>query len=172
MRADYSERHPDRVAALVRSVEAASRWTCDAANRVELALLLSEARYVGAPARLLQAALEGSLCFETGSPAIERPEFLLLAGHDATVPWPQQAGWFYSQMRLWGQLEREEGQLARAMGSFRKDLYIDALQGTELKARPDMVPHPEAGAFFDSRPFDVAAIEAYLEGFLSRRSLA
>ena len=93
---------------------------------------------------------------------------------DTTPPFPglRRPGWFYSQMRLWGQLEREEGQLARAMGSFRTDLYIDALQGTAHSARPDMVPHPEAGAFFDSRPFDVTAIETYLESFLSRRSHA
>ena len=62
MRADYAERHPEAVRALVRTLDAASRWTANAANLEELAVLLSEPRYVGVPARVLTRALTGKCC--------------------------------------------------------------------------------------------------------------
>jgi ABC-type nitrate/sulfonate/bicarbonate transport system substrate-binding protein len=149
MRRDWAERHPAQVAALVRAVAAAARW-CDAAeNRMELATLLSEPRFVGAPADLLRGALEGRLPFAQGTVPVERPDFITFARYDATLPWPEHAAWFYVQMRQWGQLDAAPGQLEVARGAYRPDLYRSALQG--LPAGSSLPPEPAApgSRFFD-----------------------
>ena len=130
MRADYAEHHPDTVRALVRTLEAASRWTANAANLEELAVLLSEPRYVGVPARVLIRALTGEVLLMAGAPPIHRKEFLVLSGTDATVPAPANAAWICQQMQRWGQIAGGEPMQQRARDSFRQDLYLDALPGT------------------------------------------
>jgi two-component system, oxyanion-binding sensor len=130
MRADYAERHPETVRALVRTLAAASQWTADATNLEELAVLLSEPRYVGVPARVLTRALTGEVLLMSGAPAIHRKEFLVLSGADATVPAPANAAWICQQMQRWGQVAGGEPMQQRARDSFRQDLYLDALQGT------------------------------------------
>jgi NitT/TauT family transport system ATP-binding protein len=129
MRADYAAQHPDRVRALVRSIGAASRWTQEPGHLDELAAMLSEPRYVGVPERLLRNALTGDVPLMTGVPASRRPDFLILAGQDATVPAPEHAAWFCSQMQRWGQVSAGTELMERARASFRSDLYRDALQG-------------------------------------------
>ena len=129
MRADYAERHPDAVRALVCTLEAASRWCGNPANLEELAVLLSEPRYVGVPARLLFRALTGELMLMSGEPPVRREEFLVLSGPGATVPLPEHAAWICQQMQRWGQVAGGERVLQQARESFRQDLYLDALQG-------------------------------------------
>jgi two-component system, oxyanion-binding sensor len=129
MRADFAARHPDAVRALVRTLEAASRWTADAANLQELAHILSEPRYVGVPARVLARALTGEVLLMSGVPPIHRREFLVLSGADATVPAPAHATWICQQMQRWGQVTGGERMQLQARESFRQDLYLDALQG-------------------------------------------
>jgi two-component system, oxyanion-binding sensor len=128
MRADYAVAHPESVRALVRSIEAASQWTREPGHLDELAGLLSEPRYVGVPARLLRRALQGEVLLMAGEPTVRREDFLILAGRDATVPSPEHAGWICLQMQRWGQVAAGEQVLQRARESFRKDLYLAALQ--------------------------------------------
>ncbi len=128
MRADYADRHPEVVRALVRTLVAASRWAGDAANLDELAVLLSEPRYVGVPARLLLRSLLGEVLLQAGEPPIQRREFLILAGPDATAPLPDHAAWICQQMQRWGQVVPGEPAQQQARASFRYDLYLDALR--------------------------------------------
>jgi NitT/TauT family transport system ATP-binding protein len=128
MRADYAGRHPDAVRALVRALAAASRWAGNAANLQELAVLLSEPRYVGVPARLLARALTGEVLLMTGAPPILRKEFLVLSGADATVPAPTNAAWICQQMQRWGQVGSGERFQEQARECFRQDLYLEALR--------------------------------------------
>jgi NitT/TauT family transport system ATP-binding protein len=163
-RAQWAQRHPEDVAALVRAVHAAAQWCEDAANHAELAQLLSEPRYVGAPANILLQALSGLLPCAQGAQPVARPEFLVFSRHDANLPWPEHAAWFYSQMVLWGQTTHSSQSLARAMGAYRPDLYGNAL----LQANPTLqiaAARPAAERFFDQRNFDPAAIESYLASF-------
>lgn len=76
IRRDQLERRPQRVGALVRAVHAAAVWVSNPANRDELASLLSQPRYVGAPASLLRAALDCRLVLEPGGSRVDRAGFV------------------------------------------------------------------------------------------------
>jgi ABC-type nitrate/sulfonate/bicarbonate transport system substrate-binding protein len=125
MRARFAEEKPEVVAALVRALQGASRWVSDAANHQDLARLLGQPRYVGAPARLLQAALGGSIRASLGHDALLRPEFLRLGG-PASVPREEDARLLLGKMEHCGQVVPDEAARARAVRSFRGDLFAAA----------------------------------------------
>jgi two-component system, oxyanion-binding sensor len=127
MRASYAEQNPEVVAALVRSIHGAAQWASDPGNHADLAQLLSQPRYVGAPARLLQAALDGAIRFEPGQVPLARPEFLSLDA-EAIVPHERYAELFYSRMRRWGQVAANVDGLDRARAGFRVAAFHDALK--------------------------------------------
>ena len=126
MRAEYALRFPHQVAALVRCVVHASEWAARPENREELAQLLAEPRYVGAPVGVLRGALEGTLRLARGHVHVDRDGFFRL-GADATVPEIAHARRFYDCMQRWRQIPESGGLESRALASFRPDLRQAAL---------------------------------------------
>jgi two-component system, oxyanion-binding sensor len=131
MRARFAEEKPQIVAALVRAIDAASRWAADVSNRSDLASLLSQPRYVGAPARILLAALDGSIRAAADKDPIQRPDFVSF-GPDSIAPHERYAELFYSRMRRWNQVGLDSTGPVRARAGFRNDLFQDALQGATI----------------------------------------
>lgn len=134
MRASLAEESPHIVAALVRSIDAASRWAAAAGNRRDLAHLLSQPRYVGVPARLLQAALDGEIRVAAGREPIQRPDFASF-GPDSIVPYERYAELFYGHMRRSGQVAIDGAGPARARSGFRPDIFAEATRAATGKER-------------------------------------
>jgi NitT/TauT family transport system ATP-binding protein len=126
MRERFAAEHPAEVAALVRALHGAARWAADAGNHADLAQLLAQPRYVGAPARLLQAVLGGSVCAQSGLEPLSRPEFVSF-GPEATWPRTAHAEMLVSKMEACGQVARSAQARQRAVESFRGDLYAAAI---------------------------------------------
>jgi ABC-type nitrate/sulfonate/bicarbonate transport system substrate-binding protein len=137
LRAEYLEQHPDTCRALVRAVVAAARWTSDAANREELVGLLSQPRYVGAPASLLAAALEGRIVPMAGAPPLSRADFIEL-NEAATIPRREHAQLFCDRIERWRQVTAGAADIERALGSFLPELHAAAVTGAfnAVRAQP------------------------------------
>ena len=125
LRQEYLEQHPDLCRALVRAVIDAAAWVAQPANREELVRLLSHSRYVGAPERLLAAALEGRIVPMAGAPPLQRPEFIVL-NESATVPQRAHAQLYCDQIARWKQIDATSDDVERAVHSFRPDLHAEA----------------------------------------------
>ncbi|MBP0579518.1 ABC transporter substrate-binding protein [Labrys sp. LIt4] len=182
-RADFAERAPDRLAALLRALHAAARWAGEAGNREELAHVLAASVYLDRPPAIIARALSGRLVRREREAAAEIPDFLAFHDHAANFPWASHALWFYSQMVRWGQVDYSAALARRAGQVYRPDLYRAALAGTGIdlprasakvegalrQATPvasrhgTMVLGPDG--FFDGRLFDPDDIEAYLRSF-------
>src|SRR5688572_21425674 len=128
VRAEFLERHPDVVAALVRAIAAAADWAGEPANRSELARLLAQPRYVGAPMDLLFGALNGDLAAEPGGNTLRREGFLIL-DRDATRPRHEDASLLLERMQRCGQASPDAQAVAGAVQSFRADVYAAATEG-------------------------------------------
>ncbi|MEO6185767.1 MAG: CmpA/NrtA family ABC transporter substrate-binding protein [Steroidobacteraceae bacterium] len=128
MRASYAEENPETVVALVQAIAAASRWAADPVNRQDLAQLLSQPRYVGAPARILFAALNGSITVDLDRQPIQRSDFVSF-GPDSIAPHTRYAELFYSRMRRWGQVGADSAGPERARAGFRMDIFRRAVKG-------------------------------------------
>ncbi|WP_454811627.1 CmpA/NrtA family ABC transporter substrate-binding protein [Labrys neptuniae] len=183
LRADFAERTPDRLAALLRALHGAARWAGDAGNRSELAHILAAPDYLDRPPEIIGQALSGVLVRRRHEAAAEIPDFLVFHDHAANFPWASHALWFYSQMVRWGQVDYSTALAQRVGQVYRPDLYRAALAGTGIdlprasakvegalrQATPvasrhgTMVLGPDG--FFDGRLFDPDDIEGYLRSF-------
>lgn len=155
MRADFAERHPDRVARLVRALEKAARWADDPANRAELAAMLADPSIVGVEAPVIARALSGDVVRVPGGPVVHTERFLTFHAGAATFPWRSHALWFFSQMVRWKQLSWSPEAERTAGAVYRPDLYRAALAGTGA-----VLPSASAkveGALSASRPVGTAA---------------
>jgi NitT/TauT family transport system ATP-binding protein len=132
MRARFADENPELVARLVHAIHGAALWAADAGNHEDLAQLLAQPRYVGAPARMLLAALSGAIPFEAGREPVRRPQFLAL-GPEAIVPRTEYADLILARMQRWGQVAGQAQGLADARGGFRVEAFRSAVQGAGVK---------------------------------------
>jgi ABC-type nitrate/sulfonate/bicarbonate transport system substrate-binding protein len=112
----WAARNPERLAALIRAIYRAAQWCEDRDNHGDLAKLLSEPRYIGAPTELLRQGLANVDFFAPSR------------GH-ANFPWISHALWFYEQMVRWGQVEHSDKHLPAVRATYRPDLYRAAVAG-------------------------------------------
>jgi two-component system, oxyanion-binding sensor len=157
-RLEWAQRHPKQLASLQRALYRASQWCERPKNRAELATLLAQPRYVGAPAELLRLALEGQLAQTTHSKPAHLENFYIPAQHNATFPWVSHALWFYAQMLRWKQIEFSADHLAAVRTTYRPDLYRAALASLN-PAIP--VEDSKIERFFDGQTFDPAQFAAF-----------
>ena len=182
LRTEFTERHPEPTAALLRALFRASRWAGTPENWAELAALLAHPDYVGAPAATILQSFEGRLVRHPAGAASAVPDFLVLDRFAATFPWLSHALWFYAQMVRWGHTRHAPELAAIARGSYRPDLYRAALgpigadlpranakvegalqQATPVASRSGrLVLGPDG--FFDGRLFDPDQLDQYLAG--------
>jgi ABC-type nitrate/sulfonate/bicarbonate transport system substrate-binding protein len=163
-RLEWAQRHPKQLASLLRALYRASQWCERPENRAELATLLAQPRYVGAPADLLRHALEGHLTLTTNAKPAHLENFYIPARRNATFPWVSHAVWFYAQMLRWKQIESGANQLAAVRSTYRPDLYRAALGAIN----PDIpAEDSKVERFFDGETFDPAQLTASLPGSCS-----
>ena len=159
-RAEWAERYPQELAALLRALYRAARWTEVPTNHAEVARLLAEPRYVGTSAGLLHRALAGKLALLPGADPTTLKDFFVPASHQACFPWTSHALWLYTQMVFWHQTAHSPEHLAAAHQPYRPDIYRAALSGVD----PDIPPtdlKPEH--FFDGRDFNPEHLTSWLE---------
>ncbi|WP_246329575.1 CmpA/NrtA family ABC transporter substrate-binding protein [Chthonobacter rhizosphaerae] len=183
MRADWAERHPAKVAALLRAVEKAARFVDDPANRETLVGLLAAEDIVGVDPAIIRRSLSGEMVLRKGEAPRLVPDFIGFSRGAATFPWKSHALWFYSQMVRWGHAGLAPDLQATAAAVYRPDLYRAALAGAGAVmpaasakvegALGGPLPVGAAGGrldlgpdrFFDGRTFDPDDVAGYLRGF-------
>ena len=152
-RPEWAQRHPVQLALLLRALYRASQWCEAPENHQNLAQLLAQPRYVGAPTDLLLRGLQNALILRPGLPAARVPGFYVPSADSATFPWGSHALWFYAQMVRWRQIEFSPEYVAAARATYRPDLYRAAL-GQLATGIP--VADVQADRFFDGTTFDAS----------------
>ncbi|WP_423066792.1 CmpA/NrtA family ABC transporter substrate-binding protein [Devosia sp. CN2-171] len=179
MRAHWAEANSEIVAALLRAVHRAAVWCGHAGNHAEAARIMAGPAYLDQAAELIVPALDG--VFDIGAGVtVAVPDHFVPYAKAANFPWTSHALWFYSQMVRWGEVEHNEARAEAAALTFRPDLYRAALapigvpvplgdskvEGALSVAAdvPATTGKLEIGpdGFFDGKPFDPAAVGAYI----------
>lgn len=122
MRSDFAESHQDEHLALNRALMEACAYCDDPRNTSEIATLLASPQYVGAPADVIKAGLNGAFPLGHGQ-AIASREFCIFHRDSANEPTLARAAWTLELLRKCGPVEGTplNAQLARKV--FRSDLY-------------------------------------------------
>ncbi|MDE3175285.1 MAG: ABC transporter substrate-binding protein [Pseudomonadota bacterium] len=183
LRADFAQRAPEALAALLRALYRAAEWVDRPENHDELAQRLAAPDCLDAPAEIVLRALNGRLVRKAGEAAKATPDFLLFNAGAANFPWESHALWLYSQMARWRQIAFSPADVDIVRRVYRPDLYRAALAGAGVDlpranakvegALPTATPvASRLGAmvlgpdgFFDGRLFDPDRIEAYIASF-------
>jgi NitT/TauT family transport system ATP-binding protein len=183
-RTDWAERHPEQLTGLIRAIYNAAQWCEQTEHHAELATLLAQPRYVGAPTELLRRALGCQLRFASASEPVSVPEFFVTGRHMATFPWASHALWFYTQMVRWQQAALSTEAMHAARSTYRPDLYRNALGSmgvttpmtdfkTELTSDAEfsIADHEQTlsftpEGFFDGKVFEPTAVEEYIRSFV------
>lgn len=179
MRADWAEAHPDLVSAVVRAIHNAAVWLDAIDNRLAAAEIMARPAYLNLPVEIVARALTGALYSGTG--LVRRPDYFIPHAGAANFPWKSHALWYYSQMVRWGEVAASPENAALAAGTFRPDLYRQALAPLGLsapradfkregdKAEMHRVPGSAGditlgpNRFFDGAIFDPDEVAAYIE---------
>lgn len=182
-RADFVERKPNVLAALLRAMHNAAEWAGRGENHSELSQMLAAPSYLATDAEVIARSLSGNLVHRIGHPPAFVPDFLTFHAHAANFPWQSHSLWFYSQMVRWNQIGYSPAAAQIARNVYRPDLYRAALApiGVDLPRASAKVEGalktqtPVASrngtmmlgpdGFFDGRLFDPDEIEAYLRLF-------
>lgn len=161
-RLEWARRSPEQLRGLLRALHRSAQWCSDAANHRELARLLADPRYVGAPADMLLRGLSNELALIPAGDPRRVEGFYTIANHGANYPRASHALWFYSQMVRWRQVEFSPELIAAAGETYRPDLYCDALGPMSRGVPPERA---EVTGFFDRRVFEPGDVHGYLMSF-------
>ena len=157
LRQNWSDKHPDVVAALVRAHLRAAEFIEVPNNRPEVARILSSPERIGVDASVIQRTLDGRLKISPDGTMRESDRYLLVGREAAARPDPVQAAWLYAQMVRWGQTPFRPDALKAAMAVFRPDLY-DAASGRPAGAS-------NAIGAFAGPPFEPNDVPGHLAAF-------
>jgi nitrate/nitrite transport system substrate-binding protein len=182
VRREWAETRPEEHRAALRALLEAAAWADEPQNRFEVAHLLADERYVGAPELLLAGSLTGRLPSSGSAPPRALSDFHVFHRYAATFPWTSHAAWLIAQMLRWGQIATPLDVLATARDVYLPDVYRQAAREIGAPAPPidtkseglhagawhlDAPGGPiEMGSdlFIDGRRFDPGAIVDYLSG--------
>jgi len=166
VRSRWAQDNPDAVARLVRAHRRAADFIEDAANRDEVAALLTAPGRIEVAPEVIRRTFEGRIKVAPGGMTRTSGRYLMVGRDGAPRPDPAQAAWLYAQMVRWGQAPLSPDLLAAAKAVFRADLYDAALAAPD--AEPVDEPADRIGAFAGPA-FDPNDIAAHLAAWIVRR---
>jgi ABC-type nitrate/sulfonate/bicarbonate transport system substrate-binding protein len=124
VRADWAEAQPDGLMALLRALLRAAVEAGQPARAADLAEILADPAYVGAPAASIAASLPGGSGGEVDRSVFSPP--------DATEPRFADAERFLTEMARWRALPADAVPERVARMVYRPDLYRDAARAVEI----------------------------------------
>jgi two-component system, oxyanion-binding sensor len=130
VRQALAEQSPGWLQAVLRALLRAAAFCDDPANAPEVALLLSQHKYLGLPAEIIQTSLPGAASRRSQT-AFANADVSVFFANAANFPWRSHAQWFLREMRRWGYLDAEAG-LDAATAIFRPELYAQAARSLGL----------------------------------------
>jgi nitrate/nitrite transport system substrate-binding protein len=159
MRADWAEKNPKTVQAIIRAVQEAAIWCDVPANRPELAKMLSAPSYLNAATKYILPTMQGQ--FDWGNGRKETAPEKGISYSD-TIPQVREAKWHLTQFRRWGMTEGVPDYDGITQAVLRPDLHAQAMRDLGL---PAPVQDTSPLTLWDGVTFDPAKPEAYATSF-------
>jgi nitrate/nitrite transport system substrate-binding protein len=159
--AQFAEKNPRTVKAVLKALHEASVWLDTLENRPEQAQIVSRPTYINCPAEIILGRLQGRYDFGDGRTK-QDPAYMIFSGRNCNYPQPKYAAWWLTQFRRWGMVDGTPDYAGIAKQVMRADLYEEAMKeiGYTHGGRDE---RPET--LFDGKSFDPAKPEAYAKSF-------
>jgi two-component system, oxyanion-binding sensor len=125
-----AEQSPGRLQAALRALLRAAEHCDMPSSAPAVAALLSQEKYLGLPAEVIQTSLPGAASRRLATSFANADESVFFA-NAANFPWRSHAQWFLREMTRWGYLGGDADQ-AVATAIFRPELYAQAARSLGL----------------------------------------
>ena len=160
--AEFVDKNPKTVKAVLKGLHEASVWLDDMANRPEQCDIVSKPNYINCQKEIILGRLLGNLDYGDGRTI--KDEFPMhFSKRNCNYPQPAYAKWWLTQFRRWGMVTGAPDYEGVASKVMRGDIYTEAMKeiGVTDRAQDD------AGwEMFDGVKFDPKGdLEAYAKGF-------
>jgi nitrate/nitrite transport system substrate-binding protein len=159
--AEFADKNPKTVKAVLKALHEASVWLDDLKNRPEQADIVSKATYINCPKEIILGRMLGDYDFGDGRKKKD-PNYMIFSQRNCNYPQPKYAKWWLTQFRRWGMVQGAPDYEGVAKQVMRGDIYEEAMKeiGYKHGGKDDK---PET--FFDGKVFDPKNCEKYATSF-------
>ncbi len=159
--AEFAEKNPKTVKAILKALHEASVWLDDLGNRDEQCQIVSAPTYINCPKDILLGRMLGKYDYGDGRTK-QDPNYMIFSDRNCNYPQLKYGIWWLSQFRRWGMVEGAPDYEGVAKQVLRADLYEEAMKEIGYAhGGPSMEPE----TLFDGVQFDPAQPEKYATGF-------
>ncbi|HEX4646717.1 MAG TPA: CmpA/NrtA family ABC transporter substrate-binding protein [Verrucomicrobiae bacterium] len=160
--AEFAEKNPKTVKAVLKALHEASVWLDDLANRPEQCEIVSRATYINCEAKTILGRLQGHYDYGDGRKK-EDANYMIFSSRNCNYPQPKYCAWFLTQFRRWGMVHGAPDYEGICKQVMRPDIYEEAMK--EIGYAHGGLNHDKE-TLFDGITFDPSGdLEAYARGF-------
>jgi nitrate/nitrite transport system substrate-binding protein len=159
--AEFADKNPNTVKAVLKSLHEASVWLDDLNNRPEQAQIVSKATYINCPPELILGRLKGEYDFGDGRKKTD-PNYMIFSQRNCNYPQYKYALWFLSQYRRWGMVDGSVDYTGIAKKVMRPDIYEEAMKEIGYAHGG---PNTDSETLFDGKTFDPNKPEEFAKSF-------
>ena len=159
--ADFADKNPKTVKAVLKALHEASIWLDKLENRPEQAEIVSRPTYINCAKEIILGRLLGDYDFGDGRKKKDA-NYMIYSDRNCNYPQPKYCTWWLSQFRRWGMVSGPPDYAAITKQVMRPDLYEETMK--EIGYRHGGFNNdPET--LFDGVTFDPAQPEEYARAF-------
>ncbi|MBL9170220.1 MAG: ABC transporter substrate-binding protein [Verrucomicrobiales bacterium] len=159
--ADFAEKNPKTVKAVLKGLHEASVWLDKLENRPEQSEIVSRPTYINCPKDMILGRLLGDHDYGDGR-VTKDPNYMIFSDRNTNFPQPKYAKWWLSQFRRWGLVSGSPDYEGITKQVVRPDIYEEAMKEIGY-THGGMNNAPET--LFDGVKFDPADPESYAKSF-------
>jgi len=160
--AEFAEKNPNTVKAVLKGLHDTSVWLDDLNNRPEQCEIVSKPNFINCQKEIILGRLQGKLDYGDGRTA--QDEFYMhFSKRNCNFPQPAYAKWWLTQFRRWGMVTGAPDYEGVASKVMRGDIYTEAMKEIGVT---DRTQDDSGWEMFDGVKFDPKGnLEAYAKGF-------
>ncbi len=159
--AEFADKNPKTVKAVLKALHEASVWLDDLGNRPEQAEIVSRPTYINCPKEIILGRLLGDYDFGDGRKKKD-DYYMIYHQRNCNYPQPKYAVWWLTQFRRWGMVSGAPDYAGVARQVMRHDIYEEAMK--EIGYTHGGMNN-DSETLFDGVAFDPAKPEEYAAGF-------
>jgi nitrate/nitrite transport system substrate-binding protein len=159
--AEFAEKNPRTVKAVLKALHEASVWLDKLENRPEQCEIVSKPTYINCDKNTILGRLLGDYDYGDGRQKKDE-NYMIFSSRNCNYPQPKYAVWWLTQFRRWGLVTGTPDYSGVAKKVMRSDIYEEAMKEIGY-VHGGLDQKPET--LFDGTTFDPAKPEEYAKGF-------
>ena len=160
--AEFAEKNPKTVKAVLKGLHEASVWLDDLNNRPEQCDIVSKPNFINCQKEIILGRLQGKLDYGDGR-TMQDEFYMHFSKRNCNFPQPSYAKWWLTQFRRWGMVTGKPDYDGVARSVMRGDIYTEAMKEIGVT---DRTQDDSGWEMFDGVKFDPKGdLEAYANGF-------